>query len=129
MCNITNLIIRGINIQFSSVQLLSRVWLFATPWIAAREASLSITNSRSSLKLTSINHICFVSYQWRFLFSSVQHFRGTYILAFVSGPCLRDFSNLNASEYRFINIYKIYVRGNIFKRNIFLRTLDGAWTY
>ena len=36
-------------IQFSSVQLLSRVWLFATPWIAARQASLSITNSRSSL--------------------------------------------------------------------------------
>ena len=38
----------------SSVQLLSRVWLFATPWIAARQASLAITNSRSSLKLTSI---------------------------------------------------------------------------
>ena len=38
----------------SSVQSLSRVRLFATPWIAARQASLSITNSRSSLKLTSI---------------------------------------------------------------------------
>ena len=37
-------------LQFSSVQSLSRVWLFATPWIAARQASLSITNSRSSLK-------------------------------------------------------------------------------
>ena len=36
------------------VKSLSRVWLFATPWIAARQASLSITNSRSSLKLTSI---------------------------------------------------------------------------
>ena len=36
------------------VQSLSRVWLFATPWIAARQASLSITISRSSLKLTSI---------------------------------------------------------------------------
>ena len=33
--------------QFSSVQLLSRVWLFATPWITARQASLSITNSQS----------------------------------------------------------------------------------
>ena len=41
-------------IQFSSVQSLSRVWLFATPWIAARQASLSITNSRSSHRLTSI---------------------------------------------------------------------------
>ena len=40
--------------QFSSVQSLSRVWLFATPWIAACQASLSITNSRSSLRLTSI---------------------------------------------------------------------------
>ena len=39
--------------QFSSVQSLSHVWLFATPWIAARQASLSITNSRSSLKLKS----------------------------------------------------------------------------
>ena len=37
-----------------SVQSLSRVWLFATPWIAARQASLSITISWSSLKLTSI---------------------------------------------------------------------------
>ena len=42
---------------FSSVQLLSRVWLFATPWIAARQASLSITNSRSSLKLMSIESV------------------------------------------------------------------------
>ena len=41
-------------VQFSSVQSLSRVQLFATPWIAARQASLSITNSQSSLKLTSI---------------------------------------------------------------------------
>ena len=40
--------------QFSSVQSLSCVRLFATPWIAARQASVSITNSQSSLKLTSI---------------------------------------------------------------------------
>ena len=43
--------------RFNSVQLLSRVWLFVTPWIAARQASLSITNSRSSLKLTSIKSV------------------------------------------------------------------------
>ena len=42
---------------FNSVQSLSRVWLFATPWIAARQAPLSITNSRSSLKLTSIESV------------------------------------------------------------------------
>ena len=38
----------------SSVQSLSRVWLFATPWTAACQASLSITNSQSLLRLTSI---------------------------------------------------------------------------
>ena len=43
--------------QFSSVQSLSRVQLFATPWIAARQASLSITNSQSSLRLTSIESV------------------------------------------------------------------------
>ena len=43
--------------QFSSVHLLSRVQLFATPWIAAHQASLSITNSQSSLKLTSIEWV------------------------------------------------------------------------
>ena len=45
------------NIQFSSVQLLSRIQLFATPWIAACQASLSITNSRSSLKHMSIKSV------------------------------------------------------------------------
>ena len=44
-------------LQFSSVAQLSRVWLFVTPWITARQASLSITNSRSSLKLTSIESV------------------------------------------------------------------------
>ena len=40
--------------QFSSVQSLSHVWLFATSWVAAHQASLSITNSRSLPKLMSI---------------------------------------------------------------------------
>ena len=40
--------------QMSLVQMLSRVRLFATPWTAARQASLSITNSQSLLKLMSI---------------------------------------------------------------------------
>ena len=42
---------------FSSVQLLSRVQLFATPWIAAHQASLFIAISRSSLRLTSIGSV------------------------------------------------------------------------
>ena len=47
----------GPRLQFSSVQSLSCVQLFATPWIAARQASLSITNSQSSLRLTSIESV------------------------------------------------------------------------
>ena len=43
--------------QFSSVQSLSHVWLFAAPWTAARQASLSITNSRSSPKPMSIESV------------------------------------------------------------------------
>ena len=42
------------NSQFSSVQSLSRAWLFVTPWTAACQASLSFTNSQSLLKLMSI---------------------------------------------------------------------------
>ena len=42
---------------FSSVQSFSRVWLFATPWTAAHQASLSITNSRSLLRLMSIESV------------------------------------------------------------------------
>ena len=51
--------------NFSSVQSLSCVWLFVTPWTAALQASLSITNSQSLLRLTSIesvmpsNHLIF----------------------------------------------------------------------
>jgi len=45
---------KSIKMKFSSVQSLSHVQLFATPWIAARQASLSITNSQSSLKVMSI---------------------------------------------------------------------------
>ena len=45
------------SVQFSSVQSLSRVWLFATLWTAAGQASLSITNSQSLLKLMSIESV------------------------------------------------------------------------
>ena len=48
---------------FSSVQSLSRVWLFATPWITTRQASLSITNSRSSLRLRAVKgKLCIPQY-------------------------------------------------------------------
>ena len=44
-------------LQFSSVQSLSRVQLFVTPWITACQASLPITNSQSSFRLTSIESV------------------------------------------------------------------------
>ena len=51
-----------LSVQFSSFQSLSCVWLFATPWIAACQASLSITISRSSLRLTSIKSVMLSSH-------------------------------------------------------------------
>ena len=45
------------SVQFSSVQLLSHFWLFATPWTALCQVSLSITNSRSLLKLMFIKSV------------------------------------------------------------------------
>ena len=54
MCNKT--------VQFSSVQSLSRVQLFVTPWTAAHQVSLSITNSRSLLKLMFIESVMPLKY-------------------------------------------------------------------
>ena len=48
---------RKVMTNLSSVQLLSHVWLFATAWMAAHHASLSIINSQSSLKLMSIESV------------------------------------------------------------------------
>ena len=48
--------------QFSAVQSLSRVWLFVTPWIAAHQASLSITNSQSLTKFMSIESVMLSSH-------------------------------------------------------------------
>ena len=53
---------RGTRNQFSSVQSLSDVWLFATPWTAARQASLSIASSWNLLKLMSIESVVLSSH-------------------------------------------------------------------
>ena len=68
----------------SSVQSLSHVQLFATPWAAARQASLSITNSQSLLKLMSIewmmpsNHLilCYPLLLWPSIFPSIRETNG-----------------------------------------------------
>ena len=70
------------SLPFSSVQLLSHVRLFVTPWTAARQASLSITNSRSLLKLMSIksvmpsNHLilCRLLLLWPSIFPRIRVF-------------------------------------------------------
>ena len=51
------LVVQSLAMLFSSVQLLSCVRLFVTPWTASRQASLSITNSQSLLKLMSIESV------------------------------------------------------------------------
>ena len=73
---------------FSSVQSLSHVWLFVTPWTAARQASLSITNSWSLLKLMSIelvmpsNHLilCFPLLLLPSIFPSIRVFSSESVL-------------------------------------------------
>ena len=47
----------NLRVKFSSVQSLSHVWLFETPWTAPHKASLSITNSQSLFKLMSIESV------------------------------------------------------------------------
>ena len=73
---------------FNSVQLLSHVWLFAIPWTAARQASLSITDSWSMLKLMSIesempsNHLilCYPLLLLPSIFSSIRVFSSESVL-------------------------------------------------
>ena len=55
--HLTNDSLNSYIIHFSSVQLLSHVWLFETPWTTAREASLSITNCQSLPKPMSIESV------------------------------------------------------------------------
>ena len=83
-CIYTHVYTHTSTVQFSSVQSLSRVRLFATPWITARQASLSITNSQSSLRLTSIKSVMpsshFILYHPLFLLPPIP-------------PSIRVFSN------------------------------------
>ena len=94
------------SVQFSSVQSLSRVWLFATPWTAARQASLSITNTRSLLKLMSIesvmpsNHIIFCCPLLLLpsIFPSIRDFSNELVLH-IRWPNYRSFSfSINLSN-------------------------------
>ena len=87
-------------LQLSSVQSLSRVQLFATPWTAARQASLSITNSPTLLKLKFIepvmpsNHLILC--------------RPLLLLPSVS-PSIRDFSNESLLCIRWPNYWSFSI--------------------
>jgi len=91
---------------FSSVQSLSCVWLFLTPWTAAHQASLSITNSQSFLKLMSIesvmpsDHLIFCCPLLPSIFPSIRIFSNESVLRF-RWPKYRIFSfNISpSSEY------------------------------
>ena len=102
--------------QFSSVQSLSHVLLFATPWTAARQASLSITNSWSLLKLMSIelvmpsNHLilCHPLFLLPSIFPSIRVFSSGSVL------CIRwpkywnfSFSISPSSEYSGLISFRI----------------------
>ena len=77
--------------MFSSVQSLSPVRLFATPWTAARQASLSITNSQSLLKLMSIESVI--------PFNHCIHCHPLFLLPSIF-PNIRVFSNESALHIR-----------------------------
>ena len=80
---------------FSSVQLLSCVWFFGTPWTAAWQASLPITNSRSLLKLTSIESV--MPSNHLILCHPVSHLPSIF-------PSIRVFSNESALRIRWPSI-------------------------
>ena len=91
---------------FSSVQLLSRFWLFATPGSAAHQAFLSITNSQSSLKLMSIESVipsknlilCHPLLLSPWIFSSIRVFSNESALH-IRWPKYRNFSsNITSSK-------------------------------
>ena len=111
--------------QFSSVQLLSHVWLFVTSWIAARQASLSITNSQSSLKLMSIesvmpsshlNCLCFVFYFFvmikdkylSFIISNILHLEDGCLCKTVNN-ITHQFRSVQFSSFQLLSCVQLFV--------------------
>ena len=80
--------------RLSSVQLLSHVQFFATPWTAARQASLSITNSQSLLKLMSVESV---------MPSNHLILRRPFLLLLSIFPSIRVFSNESVLHIRYLS--------------------------
>ena len=88
----------------SSVQSLSRVWLFATPWTAACQASLSITNSRSLPKLMSIESV---------IPSNHLILCRPFLLPSSIFPSIRVFSNESALHIRWPKYWSFTFKGKL----------------
>ena len=90
----------------SSVQLLSHVRLFSTPWIAARQASLSITNSWSSLRRTSIESV--IDFIWISLI--INHMVDKFVFKY---SVLENFTNCWCNFYKarnkILNLYMMTI--------------------
>ena len=112
--------------QFISVQSLSHVWLFATPWTAAHQGSVSISNYRSLLKLMPIkpvmpsNHIilCNTLFLLLLVFPRIRVFSNESVLC-IRWPkyCSFSFSNSPSNEYSGIsfriNWFDLLVQGTL----------------
>ena len=106
------------SVQFSSVQSLSRVRLFATPWIAACQASLSITNSWSSLKFTSIDSV---------MWSSHLIICHPLLLLPPIPPCIRVFSNESTLRRRWPKYWSFSFSINLSKEHPGLISFRMVW--
>ena len=118
--------------QFSSVQSLSHIQLFATPWTAACQASLSITNSQSLLKLISIEQVM-----------PSNHLILCHPLLFPPSifPSIRIFSNESVRHIRWLQHFTLkdlmFCGDGINGRKLYycvskyntLRSLRGRWKY
>ena len=104
--------------QFSSVQSHSRVRLFATPWSAARQASLSITSSRSSPKLMSIKSV---------MPSSHLIFCGPLRLVPSIFPSIRVFSNESALRIRWPKYWSFSFNISLFNEHPGLISFRMDW--
>ena len=103
---------------FSSVQTLSCVELFATPWIAAFQASLSITNSRSLLKLMSIESM---------MPSSHLILCRPLLLLPPIHPSIRVFSNASALSIRWPNYWSFSFNISPFNEHLGLISFRMDW--
>ena len=102
----------------SSVQLLSCVWLFVTPWTAARQASLSITNSQSSLKFMSIESVM-----------PSNHLILCHPLLLLSSifPSIKVFSNESVLHIRWLKFWSFSFNINLFNEYSGLISFRMDW--